>query len=256
MQDKVIDQQFEIPGAAAFKRPEPETAMVIANPLQLLDKAMDKGLDADTLGKFMSLYERWDSDQQRKAFVEAMNKFKANPPEILKNKHVTYGSGEKATSYDHATLDHVVKATGEALSKHGISHRWKTKQTEGRIQVTCILTHEAGHSEETTLESAPDQSGGKNSIQAIGSAVTYLQRYTLLAATGLAAANQDDDGAHAPGPKMDDVAEKEEFLLNASHLGELKEMFDDYSKQAKAIGDKKALLRLISAKDKRKKELA
>ena len=40
-------------------------------------------------------------------------------------------------------------------------------------------------------------SGSKNSIQAVGSTVTYLQRYTLLAVTGLAAKGQDSD-AHMP----------------------------------------------------------
>jgi hypothetical protein len=44
------------------------------------------------------------------------------------------------------------------------------------------------------LESAPDESGGKNSIQAIASAVSYLERYTLLAATGLAVKGMDNDG--------------------------------------------------------------
>ena len=51
-----------------------------------------------------------------------------------------------------------------------------------------------GHSESTTLQSPPDASGGKNSIQAIGSAVTYLSRYTLLAITGLATGENEDDG--------------------------------------------------------------
>ena len=38
-----------------------------------------------------------------------------------------------------------------------------------------------------------DNSGGKNSIQGIGSSITYLQRYTLKLALGLAA-GRDDDG--------------------------------------------------------------
>src|SRR5690606_35194749 len=63
--------------------------------------------------------------------------------------------------------------------------------------VTCVITHELGHSERTTLSAAPDESGGKNSIQAVGSTVTYLQRYTLMAATGLAAKDMDDDGRKA-----------------------------------------------------------
>jgi hypothetical protein len=55
-----------------------------------------------------------------------------------------------------------------------------------------------GHSEENTLMAGKDDSGNKNGIQAIGSTVTYLQRYTLKAALGLAA-GADDDGAKSDG---------------------------------------------------------
>ena len=44
----------------------------------------------------------------------------------------------------------------------------------------------------------PDNSGSKNSIQAIGSTTTYLQRYTLFSILGLAA-GEDDDGSAASG---------------------------------------------------------
>jgi hypothetical protein len=42
-----------------------------------------------------------------------------------------------------------------------------------------------------------DDSGNKNKIQQAGSTVTYLQRYTLLAVTGLSTQDQDDDGQGA-----------------------------------------------------------
>ena len=86
----------------------------------------------------------------------------------------------------------------DALTKHDLSFRWETDNgTEGLIRVTCVLTHEMGHSERTMLQATPDTSGKKNPIQAIGSTVTYLQRYTLLAATGMAVQGQDDDGRGA-----------------------------------------------------------
>lgn len=59
--------------------------------------------------------------------------------------------------------------------------------------MTCKITHIQGHSEETTLLAQPDASGSKNAIQAMGSTITYLERYTLLALTGLAT-HEDDDG--------------------------------------------------------------
>ena len=57
------------------------------------------------------------------------------------------------------------------ILRPAIRERWNVEQTkEGRIAVTCILMHVLGHSESVRMESAADQSGGKNNIQAIGSA--------------------------------------------------------------------------------------
>lgn len=66
-----------------------------------------------------------------------------------------------------------------------------------KVSVTCIISHRDGHSEENTLSASVDTSGNKNHLQAIGSAVTYLQRYSLKAALGLSVA--DDDDAQAAG---------------------------------------------------------
>ena len=63
--------------------------------------------------------------------------------------------------------------------------------------MTCVLAHRDGHSEEPSLAAGRDESGNKNSIQAIGSTVTYLQRMTLKAALGLAASERDDDAKSA-----------------------------------------------------------
>jgi hypothetical protein len=155
--------------------------------------AATENFDVDKLEKLLAVKERWDANEARKAFTAAMAAFKANPPEIIKDKHVAFQTSKGMTEYDHATLGSVCAAIVKGLSEHGISHRWDVAQDQ-RIKVTCILTHEQGHSEQVSLTASADESGGKNSIQAIGSAVTYLQRYTLFAATGLAAMDQDDDG--------------------------------------------------------------
>ncbi len=173
---------------------QPAQVPTVTTPATLLAMAVQQGADLERLEKLMDLQVRWEANEARKAFVAAMNAFKANPPELLKNKHVEFGT----TKYDHASLDHVTAAIGEGLSAYGLSHRWKTEQLEGgTIRVTCVITHAMGHSESTTLQANADQSGGKNNIQAIGSTVTYLERYTLLAATGLAAKGMDDDGRKA-----------------------------------------------------------
>lgn len=185
---------------AVVIRDEPQMAVTI-NPMQMIAQAVAQGADVDKLSKLMDLQERWSREEARKAFVAALNSFKANPPEIFKNKSVAFGQGK--TAYKHATLDQVSGVIGAALSKVGISHTWNTEQLDGgAIRVTCVLTHADGHSERTPLQASPDSSGSKNSIQAVGSTVTYLQRYTLLAATGMAVQDQDDDGRQ--GKRMAD----------------------------------------------------
>ena len=94
----------------------------------------------------------------------------------------------------------IIACINEALSEHGLSAAWETAQNNGSVTVTCKITHIMGHSESTSLTAAPDNTGSKNPIQAIGSTVTYLQRYTLLALTGLATYEQDDDGGKPEQP--------------------------------------------------------
>lgn len=166
-----------------------EVAQVEITPMQMIKAAMEKGVDSETLGKMMDLQERYEASQAKKAYVAAMNEFCSNRPKILKNKEVSF----KSTRYKHASLDSIIAAITPALSECGLSFNWVTAQENGQIIVTCKVTHIDGHSEQTTLNSAADNSGGKNSIQAIGSSTHYLQRYTLCSILGLAA-SEDDDG--------------------------------------------------------------
>jgi len=238
--------------ALAEKKPNgAELALVPVSsptPMDLLQIAVTNDLAIEKIAQLMDLQLKWEANEARKAFVSAMNTFKANPPQIVKNKHVKFGQ----TEYDHATLDHVCKAAMEGLSAVGISHRWNVTQADGLIHVTCVLTHEKGHSEETTLSGPADASGSKNAIQAIGSAVTYLQRYTLLAATGLAAGN-DSDGSEA-GPRLDDVAERVEFIQNCRDFNELKSVFKTHYTAAKDAKDNRAEKQIVSAYEAKKRE--
>lgn len=167
------------------------SATPAVTPMAMLQMAVEQGADLDKLTKLMDLQERWEANEARKAFVVAMTAFKSKPPQIVKNRNIQHGDKLIAT---YAGLDQVSSVIGEALAEFGVSHRWDMEQTDAAIIVTCILTHEKGHSERTTLRATADTSGSKNAVQAIASTVTYLQRYTLLAATGMSTGEEDDDG--------------------------------------------------------------
>lgn len=160
-------------------------------PLAMLNRAMETGASMEVLEKFMSLHERWEAGNARKAFDAAISEAKAEIPPIVKNAK---GHNDKR----YANFAAIAAVVDPILSKHGLSYRFRTAQTD-KISVTCVLSHRDGHNEETTLAGPADNSGSKNAIQAIGSTLTYLQRYSLIQALGLAATDDDDGRAAAMG---------------------------------------------------------
>lgn len=176
-------------------------------PIDLLRHALDSGADLDRLEKLMDLQQRWEADQARKAFADDMARFKARPIEIAKDKLVSFKTDKGRTEYMHATIGNVVETIVPILAEFGFSHRWDMDQRDGLVIVTCVITHKLGHSQSTTLKASPDQSGGKNSIQSIISTKTYLERHTLLAATGLATKDSEDDDGQAAGVTQEDRQE-------------------------------------------------
>jgi hypothetical protein len=181
-----------------------EKVEVKVSPSALIELAISKGTDLEKLEKLLTLQERYDAMEANKAYNKAMSEFKAHPPKIDKDKTVSYGN----TKYNHASLANVTEKINGELSKYGLSASWSVKQN-GTISVTCKITHVKGHSEETTLTAASDTSGSKNAIQAIGSTVSYLSRYTLLCVTGLATYDHDDDGKSGAVEYIDEAQQKQ-----------------------------------------------
>jgi len=236
-----------------------EVAKVEGNPyLPMIKMIVEQKGDLAQLEKFMDLTERWDKEQARKAFINAMNNFKQNPPEILKDKDVSFDDG-KTVKYTYADLSQVNNKIGEALSTEGLSHRWEVETKEKSISVTCIITHILGHSERVTMEGPVDTSGGKNSIQAVGSTTHYLQRYTLLSATGCAVKGGDDDGKASTNlqNRLTDVQQAElcKKIQDCKTNGELKEAYSYAIGQADILKDKESQLMFVGEKDKKLKEL-
>lgn len=153
----------------------------------------------DHLEKLLDVHLRNEANEARKAYHVAMAEFKANPPKVIKDLQ------NKQYNSRYASLGNVTDVIGTELSKFGLSAKWLTAQKDtGWPEVTCVITHIQGHSESTGLSAPSDESGSKNPIQRIISTVTYLERATLLALTGLATYDQDDDG-NGSGNKTPEV---------------------------------------------------
>lgn len=175
-----------------------------SSPAEMIRQAVNAGADLEKLEKLLALQERWDAAQAKKAYHQAMSDFKANPPKIDKDKKVGYSTSKGKVGYSYASLANICAEINPALSRNGLSASWRHSQQNGSITVTCRITHAMGHYEETSLSAQPDDSGSKNSIQAIGSTNTYLEKYTLLSLTGLATYDQDDEDQSSGGEKIGD----------------------------------------------------
>lgn len=184
------------------KHEEPEVVSLPAvTPMSMIERAVERGADVAMIEKLMQLEERHRANLGRRAFDQAISAAKAEIPAIRKNREVNFTTNKGRTHYRHEDMAEIARTVDPILSRNGLSYRYRTAQDGGTVAVTCILSHRDGYCEETTLSSGIDQSGNKNHIQAVGSAATYLQRYTLKMALGLAA-TEDDDGRAADAVRV------------------------------------------------------
>jgi hypothetical protein len=93
-----------------------------------------------------------------------------------------------------------VREAAKPLADAGIAvMQWPVSREGGDLGVRTQITHISGQWTACTLWGRPERPGP----QAIGSLITYLRRYSLAAAVGIAADEDDDaEGAEArPAPK-------------------------------------------------------
>lgn len=186
--------------------------------LSMIERAArDTSVDVDKFERLMAMQERVEAKLAVRAFNDAVASAKGEFGSIAKNRTVDFTSQKGRTNYRHEDFSSIASVVDPVLARHGLSYRFRSAQSGSqKITVTCILSHRRGHSEETTLESGEDHSGNKNSTQAIGSAATYLQRYTLKLALGLASSH-DDDGQKAGGePPTAATVDEIEALITAT----------------------------------------
>lgn len=159
----------------------PLAAAMMANPQMMTPEAMEK---------MLSLQEKYEAMEAKRAFDDDKIRLMREMPTVIsKDKTVAFKGN---VAFTHASLPHILKEVEPFLSKHNFSKSWTTKNDKGTITVSCKLTHALGHFEETELSAPPDSSGSKNPVQAVGSTVEYLKRYTLNCLLGITTEDEID----------------------------------------------------------------
>lgn len=110
----------------------------------------------------------------------------------------------------YADLAEVLNTIRPIFAKHGLSYVQFPSFHEGVASVETLLMHDSGEWMRG-MSSAPVS---KNDAQGVGSATTYLRRYSLAAMAGIA---QEDDDANSAVGKSDNKANdvKDEMIYQA-----------------------------------------
>ena len=165
---------------------------IAMHPGELLRMAMSAGRDLDMINRLMDLQDRHEAKLAKQAFNAGMARFRESHIKVTRSAVVKQGP-MNGTAY--AKLSDFVGAASGPLAEAGLSVSWRIVQdAKDWIEVACIVRHVQGHEEETRMGGPPDQTGSKNAIQARASTVSYLEKYTLKMALGLAEEDDDDDG--------------------------------------------------------------
>jgi len=169
---------------------------------QLIAKAMESG-DIGVLERMLTMQTQIADRNAKADFIGAMARFQNNCPAIVSLK--------QGHNYKYAPLEDIIAQVKGTMTDCGLSYRFEQNQDEKNITVTCVITHLSGHSERTTVTATADTSGSKNSVQAIGSTITYLRRYSFTGAMGIVTADQDSD-ARLAGQAMQEWATVDQVL--------------------------------------------
>jgi hypothetical protein len=161
--------------------------------------ARDPNTDIDKLERLFALRERIEDREAKIAFTEAKIAMRPHLPEItMKGMIVIKKDGKIAQETPFARFEDLHELVMPVLGEHGFDLKFKNGLSpDGKVRVTTILAHAAGHEDETHFDLPHDSSGSKNPVQAVGSSTKYGMRYGTISILNLRVVGDDDDGVSA-----------------------------------------------------------
>lgn len=120
----------------------------------------------------------------------------------------------------YADLPSVWAVSREILCKYGLSLLQFPSSNEGKHCLITRLMHTSGQ----WMQSSVDLLLTKNDIQGLGSAISYMRRYSMTSILGIV--QDDDDGQLAVQKKKEQEKPKENSSIDPAQYAELKKLYD------------------------------
>jgi hypothetical protein len=171
-------------------------AEVQSNTVSMFERlAKDPAVDVTKLEKLMELQERAIARDAKAQFVSAMAAAQAEM------KAVATDSDNPQTRSRYASYEALDKALRPIYSKHGFALSYDTDDSPKpeHVRVLCEVMHIGGHSKTYHADMPADGKGAKGGdvmtkTHAVGSAMSYGQRYLLKGIFNVRVGEDDDDG--------------------------------------------------------------
>jgi hypothetical protein len=194
--------------------------------------ALNPDIDVEKMKALFELQERIMARKAEMAFNAAFAEMQSEMPVIVENGQIKIGSEIRSK---YALFEDINDAIKPILQKHGFAITFKSGTTKDSVSVIPILVHRDGHREVgEAVELGADTSGSKNSVQSVGSSMSYAKRYGLMALLNITTRGEDDDG-FAGGAR----------LATESQAADLQALIEELKV------DKARVLKYVSAKAKR-----
>lgn len=131
----------------------------------------------------------------------------------------------------YADLAAIIKASRPSLTKHGLSIIQQIiTADDGHTYLHTLLCHISGQWVESRVRIVPP----KNDVQTLGSYITYLRRYSIMALCGIVTSDEDDDGNLAVSSYTQHAKPQ---YISAQELAALEAEIKDHPSIAQLIKD-------------------
>ena len=161
-------------------------------PMAIINQMVASGtMDVATVQGLLDIQKQFEKSEAVKSFNRDFAKMSAEMPIFKREK--------KSFTKNYTPLEDIMALARPVLSKYGFSTSFSTKQLDVRsVDVQCTLMHNDGHSIDTNLIIPVEVvTKGMNSMQALGSAVTYGKRYTITMLLNIVTSDMDDNNGYA-----------------------------------------------------------
>ena len=183
--------------------------------------ARDPAVDVIKMHALLDLQERMLKLARAAAFNQAMARVQPKLPVIRQDGKIEFEKGGKTIVQRYAKYEDIDALIRPLLHEEGFSFSFDATVTDKLYTISCTLSHQSGHAKTISIPLPLDSTGSKNSVQAMGSTVSYGKRYLVCMHLNIITKGEDDD-AHSLDPISEAQAKEIRELIRTSGASQIK----------------------------------